>query len=171
MACVSSSLRPSVQCVCRAPPHPEDGDWTAVQGPLTWGRLPACTHLGLGLSRPLYVWRSRAAADGEGWQLQSRVAVSRAFTQVGLGVLQTLFFVGKWQLWEGGLIRLYGHQGDGGWWGTVLIAGLWGQQDRNAYNTPLPVLLLLSESATPGCISAHVRSLASSILLTLFHFW
>ena len=81
------------------------------------------------------------------------------------------FFVGKWQLWEGGLIRLYGHQGDEGWQGTVLIAGLWGQQDRNAYNTPPPVFLLLSESATPGCISAHVCSLASSILLTPFHFW
>ena len=46
-------------------------------------------------------------------------------------------FIGKWQLWEGGLIRLYGHQGDGGWRGIVLTAGLWGQQDRNAYNTPL----------------------------------
>ena len=75
---------------------------------VSWGGLPACTHLGLGLSCPSCVWRSRAAADGAGWRLLSGAAASHAFMQVGSWCPLDPLFVGKRQLWEGGLVRLCG---------------------------------------------------------------
>lgn len=127
-----SSLRPSVQCVCRAPRHPEDGEWTAVHGPLGWGGLPTCTYLGLGLSCPSCVWRNGAATDRAGWGLPSGAAVSRALMRVGSWRPLYPLFAGKWQLWEGGLVRLCGLGEVGGG------RALWSQQDCGVSGTQQP---------------------------------
>lgn len=87
---------------------------------------------GAGSLLPLVCVAERAATGRAGWGLPSGAAVSRAFMRVGSWCPLHPLFAGKWQLWEGGLVRLCGpgEVGGGG--------ALWSQQDCGVSGTQQP---------------------------------
>lgn len=134
-----------------------------VHGPVSWGGLPACTHLGLGFSCPSCVWQSRVAADEADWRLPSRAAASRAFVRVGSWCPLDPLFVGKRQLWEGGLVRLCGLGEVGG--GGVSCS----QQDCGVSGKEQPPASSPSPSALER-VSHSRECICPRLFCSLFHF-